>query len=635
MKLTCKIAVLVLWSGFMARAQTFTFADTYPVSNLDSLERWLKTHPQPTLERLKNLIRAERTYPFIYREKLGTYQKEITRLATRFNHNAGLVFHQIKTASANERFQCYLRANQTFEALRDTSGMIYTLALLCTLNFNDIGVEIGNRHSAQEYIRKAEALLLKQYNVHDYLLLQINKSASILNNQSDDKKHRTMTEDLLKAIAVCESNTAYNYALIVLQTTLAVAYYWEKNHAASYQTNRAILQNLRSDEIELRAVIMQNIANECEFLGRYSERLQLCDSVAHLLKQLPSPRYLYLLNLYISYKEEYFRKGDFKDAALYGDSVSMMQDSVYNIERSQALLNLQTRYETSEKEKKIAQLNVQQTRVEYRARLITILLGVVLLVAVSLTYLLTRLRRANAQLRELNQAREQFIKIIAHDLRNPLQSFFGISTIIRYYLQKNDQAGIAKVSASLEQTGRKVLQMLDNLMYWAIAPKGQLLTQFANVPLAVHIESIVDVYRSVSEAKGIQFTVNCPEHLNAWLDPNAFDLILRNLVDNAIKHVAPNGQISIEAGTNDQGAVLSIADNGNGMSAQQLETVRQVLAKPDVAQPNAVQHQQDQTGLGMIIVGKFARSNRITITVESTPALGTCFILQLPTATLV
>jgi signal transduction histidine kinase len=600
-----------------AQKHSFTFSDTYPTNDVDSLENWLKTHPKPTEERLKNLIRLKRTYFFEYPERKDRDTLEIRQLSQRLNHPIGKAINAFwRGKNFNEQYQVF----KTFETLQDTSGMIYTLSGLASSNYTINALDKGDKYAAQDFLKKAQQLLKARFDAHDYFILE----RALLMHQlgTDENNLKEQLVSIRKALALSESKPEYEYMRITLKSFIGSVHGYQGDFATSYATFKELLTQLKPDQTEVNLLLSQNLAMDCEELGHYDERLALCNKIAVLLRNYSKKNTPYFfLSLYEMFKVEMDRRGRYKEASAYGDSIATMKDIVYEKQRKEKLIELQAQ----NKQIQIAELTIQQTQTENRNRLITFFLLAALATAVALGYLGWKLRQSNVRLNALVLLRDEFIRIIAHDLRRPLHAFYGLSEVFSKLLQRGDEQSIIKLSQSIDQSGVYIRQMLDNLLYWALSQKEKLVFSPTTFALKPQLEALISVYGAVAGIKGVQLEYDCPTDLMVHTDVNALDLILRNLIDNATQHTPAQGLIRLVAATSDDPKQVSIqiSDTGKGMTELQLQAVREVLATPHKFQPK-----RNNLGLGLIIVGTFAQQTGIGISVESQEGKGTTITLK-------
>ncbi|NBB22307.1 hypothetical protein GVN20_23330 [Runella sp. CRIBMP] len=607
---------LFLVGGLAAQAQTFTFSDTYPTNNVDSLESWLKNHPKPTEERLKNLIRLKRTYFFSYPERINRDTLEMRQLSQRLNQPVGKAIVTFwRSSNFNEQYQAF----KDFEALKDTSGMIYTLSGLASSNYTINALDKGDKYAAQDFLKKAQQLLKARFNAHDYFILE---RALLMHQLSTDESNlKERLASLQKALALAQSKPEYEYIRITIKSFIGTGHGYQGDYATSYATFKGLLTQLKPDQTEVNILLSQNLAMDCEELGRYDERLALCNKIAVLLRNYSKKSTPYFfLTLYEMSKEEMDRRGRYQEASAYGDSIATMKDIVYEKQRKEKLIEFQAQ----NKQAQIAELTFQTTQTENRNRFILTLLFIAMAVAASLGYLGLRLRQSNTRLNALVLLRDEFIRIIAHDLRRPLHAFYGLSEVFSKLLQRGDQQAIIKLSRSIDQSGLYIRQMLDNLMYWALSQKGNTVISPTSFALQPTLEALVSVYKAVTLLKSVELVYDCAPDLMVHTDTNALDLILRNLIDNATQHTLAQGSIRIEAkpAADPFQVHISLRDSGTGMSEDQLQLVRNVLDTPQRFQPT-----QQNLGLGLIIISTFAQQAGIKVNVESREGIGTTFEL--------
>ena len=542
---------------------------------------------------------------------------EMRQLSQHLNQPVGRI---ISTFWGSNDFKTNLQASKDFEALKDTSGMIYTLSGLASSNYTINALEKGDKYAAKDYLMKAQQLLKVRFDAHDYFILE--RALLVHQLSTDEKDLKASLASLRKALALSESNPQYKYIRMTIKTFIATVYSFQGDFATSYRINKEALMSLKPDEINNKILLSQNLADDCEELGYFDERLALCNKIAFLLRTYPENQTPILyLTLYESLKEEMDRRGRYKEASLYGDSIAEAKDIVYKNERKQKLIEFQAQ----NKQTQIAELTLQQIQTENRTRLILFWLFVAMLTLLILGYFGWRLRQANARLYNLTQVRDQFFGIVAHDLRRPMYAFQGIKALVGFHLRKQDYAAIEKLSVALDESGVRLQKMLDNLVAWAMSQQELLPYQPEALRVRERIQTIVDLYAGVNLLKNVRFEVNIAENLTAYVDPNAFDLVVRNLIDNSFKALPQAGNLVISAKAETNAVLVEFKDDAGGMPANKVAVIQRVFDAPEKAQIG-----QDGMGMGLITVGRFVKRNHGRIGVESQVGTGTAFWVKLP-----
>ncbi len=180
-------------------------------------------------------------------------------------------------------------------------------------------------------------------------------------------------------------------------------------------------------------------------------------------------------------------------------------------------------------------------------------------------------KKANDYLRELDQTRNLFFSIIAHDLRGPL---FATDLLLKPAMQKAEQSGQEDLTAALKeiriQNSRRRL-LLDNLLSWASIQRGTIKCKLQKVNITDIIDKAVHLYSSAAKYKGSTIKQVIIEDKYILADPDMIHLVIRNLIDNSLKHGGVNIEVSIDACTEGANMRISIADNGPGIDKEVIE----------------------------------------------------------------
>lgn len=236
------------------------------------------------------------------------------------------------------------------------------------------------------------------------------------------------------------------------------------------------------------------------------------------------------------------------------------------------------------------------------------------------------LEQQKDQLEVLNTTKEKLFSIVAHDMRSPISN-------LRHALSLTSQKVLSKeefesVSAALLVQVDQLQDSLFNLLHWS---KAQL-TGIQTVPVAVNvlkcIEDTVQLFESNLSSKKLQLHVNCSDDLFFYADPEHIKLVLRNVINNAIKFSYVGKHIDIVTTESENKICINIRDEGTGIDDQKLESLFQ-FEKTDSSFGTL---NEKGTGLGLILSKEFIEKNNGTISVASIKGKGTDFKLCLPKA---
>lgn len=629
-----RFIVFIYLSSTGVVAQSFTFADTHPVNKPDSLEQWVMAHPQPSLVRLKTLIQLERTYTWNYTNKVGTYLEEIRQLSQKYHLVVGRAaycyfkgFYHYRKSQRHASIQHVKESILAFQSLSDTSGLIHNYTLLVDLQCLSFGGVVTNQpFFKQEYLANLNRLLKPTTNIHDYLRVQrVQWSVMYCGDRVGNLPK--LEQIAQRALSGIRKGSETSYALYQFSKYLAISYYLQNQIEKSYRQNKEILASLRADQTHELITINYNLSNDCDALKRSTEKALYADRTLTLLKRYDPQDYSMLNAVYGHLKDLALQQGKLREALSLADSMQKYNDGRRMQENDLRMLELQSRYEFERKQKQISKLNQKHHEAGQERQQILLVLSVLVLVILLFTFLLVMLLRAYKELRALNKARERFFGIIAHDLRRPLHAFHGMNKLVSYYLKTQRYDAVETLSESIDKAGNKIQLMLDNLLRWALAQRYELPYYPQTLLLKPQLTDIIDLFQSLTNKYPITFSVDCADTLQIYADPNGVDLILRNLVDNALKAMEyQSGHLRIEAQANQSGQVcIRVSDTGSGLNTAQLNAIRQILRRPEETQLDG-----NNSGLGLILVSQFTQCNRGQVTVDSSPGAGTTFWLTFP-----
>lgn len=231
----------------------------------------------------------------------------------------------------------------------------------------------------------------------------------------------------------------------------------------------------------------------------------------------------------------------------------------------------------------------------------------------------------NDELKQLNATKDKFFSIIAHDLKSPFQAFLNLNTFLVKRLDAYSREEIAELITELGDVADNLFKLLENLLSWSRIQMGK--TQFS--PNVFPVDQLVDMTLEVltvsAENKNIDLVKRIEDSVSVYTDPNMFNTILRNLVSNAIKFTPKAGKVTVAAGRNDNSTVISVSDNGIGLS----EKDQNKLFRLDVNHSTPGTEEEKGTGLGLILCKEMVDKHGGKIWVESEKSVGTSFYFSL------
>lgn len=231
------------------------------------------------------------------------------------------------------------------------------------------------------------------------------------------------------------------------------------------------------------------------------------------------------------------------------------------------------------------------------------------------------LKSSNEQLNELNNTKNRFFSIIAHDLKSPFNALLGLSKIAIEEVKQHGNPKLSQCCQLIYQTTQHSSALLDNLLQWSRMQTGRIEFVPSTVYLFGIIGNIAEFLEANLEAKKLRIESNVPKDFNFKADNLMLEAIIRNLLSNAIKYSNPGGKITIDAENTNEGVLISVADEGTGIPPQDIPKL--FLIDESYTRPGT--NAERGTGLGLILCREFVEKHKGKIWVKSIEGKGSTF----------
>ena len=373
----------------------------------------------------------------------------------------------------------------------------------------------------------------------------------------------------------------------------------------------------------------QYLGNAYLSVKKYDMAIAALEEAAKRIKVERPKSIIRLKNIYIFLKKAYYEAGNLKASIQIDEKYDSLVYVISTNDRSVALFHLREKYSFADKEAEFERLTLEKEIADSQKRLLFGGLLVTLAMVGIVLYFSIKLQKTNKQLLSLQQARDKFYTIIAHDLRSPMNSLNEMGTLLHQLIKEGKKQELDKVIQQIESMRQQTNLLLNNLFEWG---KSQ---YFINEPTAqpdtfdaaVSLQTICNHYLPFAEAKGVSLAMGLPTSLLLKADQKGFEIVVRNLLDNALKHTPTGGKITISGLSSEKGThhhSIIIADTGEGIAPKQLSYLQQVFSwktKPEVGVHGL--------GLGMVLVYNFVKKNKANIHIMSELGVGSSFEIVL------
>jgi len=238
----------------------------------------------------------------------------------------------------------------------------------------------------------------------------------------------------------------------------------------------------------------------------------------------------------------------------------------------------------------------------------------------------TKLRQAEQALREADRRKDEFLAMLAHELRNPMALIGNAVRILR--LTGGDSEIVKSTSEMLERQVGQMVRLVDDLLDVSRITRGQIELRKERIELAHVLNQAVEAARSLVEDAQHELTMTLPSepiYLNA--DPTRLAQVVGNLLTNACKFMDQGGRISLTVQRQSGQAVIRVRDGGIGLASHEIPRIFDMFVQVDTA----LERSRNGLGIGLTLVKNLVEVHGGTVTVQSDGlGQGSEFVVRLP-----
>jgi len=214
--------------------------------------------------------------------------------------------------------------------------------------------------------------------------------------------------------------------------------------------------------------------------------------------------------------------------------------------------------------------------------------------------------------------------VLAHDLRSPLAGFSGLGKQLNYHIERKNLKKVTMLSEHIQDSAESLTTLVDNLLNWSLVQTGKILYEPEDLSVGEIIASIKGQLKDTLYDKDIQLMSDISPHAIIYADNQAAHIILRNIINNAIKFSHSGSTIHVSTEVGDQ-ISISIKDQGVGMSNERLQQIQS-----DDALSSLGTKGEQGVGLGIALCKELLEMNDATFEIDSEEGIGTRVTLFFP-----
>jgi signal transduction histidine kinase/Tfp pilus assembly protein PilF len=236
------------------------------------------------------------------------------------------------------------------------------------------------------------------------------------------------------------------------------------------------------------------------------------------------------------------------------------------------------------------------------------------------------LQNQSNRLEDLNATKDKVFSIIGHDLRSPFKNLTALlNMMVKGDITMDEFRTLSfKISNSLAVTS----ETLENLLEWSRSQMKGFSNNQELLDTVKIVSGVLELFGDVSSSKNIEITFDIPDGTTVLADKNQIKLILRNLINNAIKFTPSGGSVTVSAEPDGPVTVIAVSDTGVGLSQEEVSKLLNSNFQVSAIGTNG----EMGSGLGLMLCKEMAEQNKGQLIIFSEKGVGSSFILELPAA---
>lgn len=500
-----------------------------------------------------------------------------------------------------------------------------TIREVALINIALVHIELKNFIKAREYFQQAIKMSEKAGTKYNLAFIYEHLGSV---EQMDGNSAKAI-DYYNEAITLFESiDERYNVS--DLQTNLADIYFESGDYNKAlemYRTSFAIQEEI--DHFVGQCNNLLGIGKTLMATGDFQEsEVALLDANQIADKhQLLTAKDNIVLSLSTLYKE----MGNYQKALDYHIQYKILSDSLLNQENSKQINELETQYQTVQKEQEIDLLSAEnqianlQIQKQQNLRNYLLIIAVILVVLIGVVYNQYSIKaKANNRLKELDQLKTSFFTNISHEFRTPLSL---ILSPLQKLLQADHSGETQKELSLIQRNATRLLELINQLLDLSKLEAGKLELKVRKGNIREFMEIAAASFESLAVAQMIHFHSNLNQLPKAaYFDEDKVQKIITNLLSNAFKFTPSKGNVSLNTTFENGQLLIAISDTGPGIEPSELKNIFHRFHQSTTTNPNAA-----GTGIGLTLTKELATLHHGKIEVESTLGKGSTFTFSFPT----
>lgn len=576
-------------------------------------------------------------------------------LATEINYKKGMAINLLTKGVVLVSKGKYPEALEShFQALRISEEL--KLDGLTANSHNNIGIvylSMGNTEKALEYFKKSLEHAAQNEDRRAILITYINIAEIYV---KDEKLDEALEYDM-KALTFADELKDEDYRAIVL-FNIGDIYRKKEDHTKALNYLReALALSEKINDLEGVAYCYNSLAQTFEKTGELRKSIQYAEMG---LKTAQAQGHTELIkSAYSILHDAHSRSGSFEKALYYRNLEIELKDSMFTIEKEKMVHSLQSSYDLAQKQHEIDLLNKNEIihqaemkretfrRLAFTAAALLLAFASLFLIwtntlkrkknhllkrqneeitqqKMAITHQHARIHEQNMLLEKSNAIKNRLFSIVSHDLRSPLHSLQGIVSLME--IRSLSEGETKKIGSMITQQVNSTVHLLDNLLNWAKNQMEGLQVNIRQFDVQHTIAENLRLLQTSADNKNVGLRNEMTEPIMAKADPAMIDIVIRNLIANAIKFSKADDVVSVTAIAGGKFVKVIVRDTGQGIP---LENQSKIFTGSDPFTTPGTSNEKG-TGLGLSLCKELVEKNGGRIWFESRPREGSAFMFTIP-----
>ncbi|MFW6218997.1 MAG: tetratricopeptide repeat protein [Bacteroidota bacterium] len=386
------------------------------------------------------------------------------------------------------------------------------------------------------------------------------------------------------------------------------------------------------------AEILNNKGELYAELGNYARALELLNNSYAYAKENNMPNLVRdaSYNLYEVHK----LKRDYKTGLSFFEVYNEYKDTLISNENKEKVLAQKINFDIAKadyenerlrNDNELQQLQIknQRTQLIIGGLILLFIAGIVILLFIYSRRLKLKnelIRIQKDELKKANQLKDYMFSIIAHDLRGPLGNMKLLLEQLNTDMLLNDKSLLEEVFSSMKDAAVTTYNLLENMLAWARNQKEEIQYNPAEHDLNSLVNEIVELKKPAALRKQIDLQKNINNEIRFAFDYDMMHLVLRNLVDNAIKFTPERGTVKITGNVLNNNIEVAVIDSGVGIPK---EIKSKLLNRHEYISTYGTTNEKG-SGLGLKVCYDFIKRHNGDLQIDSRPGKGSKFSFLIP-----